>query len=260
MALFNEVFNRASIYDMFFFNVKAVLIYPTLNELKEKNPVLYNNWQHLLTIKLNLQNNFNDEIYQEKAIYYPEFTKIAAITYSSVSKEKNEKGEPMRFFKKIVDKNEFIIIASFIDVLHQLSSDGMKSTPKYFPMLCGHNIINYDIPLLIKRFILYRNKFEVNKQLPFILKNCLDSKPWESTVIDTVNLWKFNGNDYIPLIFIADYLDLKKIVDLDTPNDVSKKYWEIIENNPEEALNYIALQSATQTNFVMQLINELRQL
>lgn len=268
MALFSEVFNRANIYDMLFFNIKAVLIHPTLDDLREKNPVLYKRWRHLYATKyLPAEMNYDlgsehiklveDEIYLEKAIYYPEFSRIIAITYASLT---SENGQPQRFFKKIVNEDEFIVIATFIDVLHQLSSEGVKSTPKYFPMLCGHNIINYDIPLLIKRFVLHRKKFETNKQLPFILKNCLDSKPWESTVVDTVNVWKFNGNDYTPLMLIADYLDLKKTTDLDTLIDVSKNYWKTINENPEQTLEYVALQSATQTNLVMQLINELRQL
>jgi len=42
---------------------------------------------------------------------------------------------------------------------------------------------------------------------------------------------------------------------------VSKNYWELIENGePEDALEYVSLQSATQTNLVIQLVNELRQL
>ena len=94
----------------------------------------------------------------------------------------------------------------------------------------------------------------------FHLKISLNVKPWEANVIDTVSVWKFNGNDYTSLMLIADYLGLKKTVDLNTLPEVSKKYWETVEVNPTEALEYISLQSATQTNLVIQLLNELRQL
>ena len=153
-----------------------------------------------------------------------------------------------------------MVIDTFMDMLHQLSSEGIKSSPKYFPMFCGHNINNYDIPLLIKRHILHRDKFERNKELPFILKNCLNAKPWESGIVDTINVWRFNGNDYMPLMLIADYLELKKTVELKTLADVSRAYWNTVADKPEEALEYVSLQSATQTNLVIQLINELRQL
>lgn len=275
MALFDEVFNKASIYDMLFFNIKAVLEYPTLAELQEKNPIMCERWKYLSKSKYNqeifqikplskivkdledqlqvIQNN----VYEEKAVFYPEFTRIVAITYASLS---SENGQLKRFFGKIVNEDEFLTIDTFIDVLHQLSSEGVKSTPQYFPMFCGHNIINYDIPLLIKRYVLHRDKFKANKQLPLIIKKCLNAKPWEAGVVDTVSAWKFNGNDYSPLMLIADYLGLKKTVDLDILPDVSRTYWNMVADKPEKALEYVSLQSATQTNLVIQLINELRQL
>lgn len=275
MALFDEVFNKASIYDMLFFNIKAVLIHPTLDDLQKKNPVMCERWKYLSKSKYNqeitlitplpriittideqvqlIQNN----VYEEKAIYYPEFSRIVAITYASLYAEK---GQLKRFFKKIVNEDEFMVINTFMDMLHQMSSEGVKSTPSYFPMFCGHNIINYDIPLLIKRYALHRDKFEKNKELPLIIKKCLNAKPWESGVVDTINAWRFNGNDYTPLMLIADYLSLKKTVELDALPDVSRTYWNTVADKPEEALEYVSLQSATQTNLVIQLINELRQL
>ena len=268
MELFEEVFNGASIYDMLFFNIKAVLEHPTLEDLKEKNPALYERWQYLAKTKYNANLVTNtsllEENYQDKAIFYPEFSRIVAITYASVY---FEEGKMKRFFKKIANEDEFNVIAIFADVLYNLSSEGVKSSPPYFPVFCGHNITNYDIPLLIKRFIKYKERFKEKlkaednaKLLPFILKNCLAAKPWEGKIIDTVNVWKFNGNDYTPLMLIADYLGLKKTIELEALPDVSKYYWNNVNDKPEETLEYVSLQSATQTNLVIQLMNELRQL
>ena len=286
MELFVEVFNGASIYDMLFFNIKAVLEHPTLADLQEKNPALCEHWKYLSKSKHNIDivdikpvpdiitdNNgqlqlLQNHMYQEKAIFYPEFSRIVAITYANVY---FGEGKMKRFFKKIANEDEYIVLATFMDVLYQLSSEGVQSNPPYFPNLCGHNVINYDIPLLIKRFLKYKDRFKEKlkpsdesgkptKLLPFNLKNCLAAKPWESKVIDTVNVWKFNGNDYTPLMLIADYLQLKKTVDLDALPDVSRNYWKMVKEKPEEALEYVSLQSATQTNLVIQLINELRQL
>jgi len=283
MELFEQVFNRLSIQDMLFFNIKAVLEYPTLADLQERNPALCERWKYLSKSKYNqeihdikhvpeiitnvdqqvqlIQNN----VYEEKAIFYPEFTRIVAITYASLY---FEEGKLKRYFKKISNEDEYIVIATFIDVLYGVSSEGVKSNPPYFPTLCGHNILNYDIPLLIKRLIKYKERFEANRDttdttkqlLPFILKCCLAAKPWEGKVIDTVNVWRFNGNDYTPLMLIADYLGLKKTVDLDSLPEVSRYYWANVHDKPEETLEYVSLQSATQTNLVIQLMNELRQL
>lgn len=263
--LFEDVFNKAVIYDMFFLNVKAVLIYPTIKELEEKNKPMYERWNYLLKAKYTDipvgqmvdMATYSQKKYEEHAVHYPEYCKIVAITYGTVYVEK---GILKRFFKKITNNDEFIVLATFIDVLHQMSSDGVKSSPQEFPILCGHNIIGYDIPLVIKRFIAYKDKFENNKQIPFILKRALNIKPWESGIIDVVNVWKFNGFEYTPLMLIADYLGLKKTTDLLTNEELSRYYWANIETKPDETLEFISLQSATQTNLVIQLMNELRQL
>ena len=274
MELFDNVFNRIGVYDKFFFSIKAVLIYPTLDDLKEKNPTLFERWKYLSETKYNQKivdvrpvpaiiGNENDKlqliqnnVYEEKAVYYPEFTRIAAITYATLYLED---GKPKRYFKKITNEDECLVIATFLEILQSLSTEGNNSSPKHFAPLCGYNLITYDIPLFIKRFLLYRDKFE-NNTLPLIIKNCLVSKPWEANVIDAVNVWKFNGIDHTPLMLIADHLGLKRTVELDSLQDISKEYWKLVKDTPDKALDYLSLQSATQTNIVIQLMNELSQL
>lgn len=271
--LFDNVFNPQSIYETLFFNVKPVLTYPNLKELEDNDEPIFERWKYLskskygfdLDVTHGVAGTMTDEtpengekIYQDRAVYYPEFTKIVAITYATLYVED---GTLKRYMKKIVDKDEFVVLNTFMDGLRQLSSDGMKATPHYFPTLCGHNVLKHDIPLLIKRFVSHRNNFDEDKKsIPYILKHCLKQKPWESGVIDTANVWKFGGYDNTPLMLIGDFLNLKKSVKLLPLPEVSKKYWETVETNPKEALDFISLQSATQTNFVIQIMNELRQL
>jgi len=47
-------------------------------------------------------------------------------------------------------------------------------------------------------------------------------------------------------------------VDLLSLDEVSKTYWELAKTDTEKALEFISLQSATQTNLVIQLMNILR--
>lgn len=256
--LFDDVFNPQGIHEMLFFNLKSVLIYPTLEELETNNKSLYERWNYLARTKYYadaLGEDHYQTIYEKNAVYYPEFTKIIAITYATVY---IEDGTLKRYMKKIVNEDEYIVLATFIDELHQISSDGSKSSPQFYPILCGHNIISHDIPHLIKKFILYRDRFETNKKIPLILKRSLGIKPWESGVIDIVDLWKFNGYDNMPLMLISDYMGLKKTVDLLPLDEVSRTYWEMVGTDTEKALEFISLQSATQTNLVIQLMNTLR--
>ena len=271
--LFDDVFEKSGIYNTLFFNVKPVLKYRTVEILEKENPSLYERWKYLSKSKYKFDldvihavagpmtdetSEHGEKIYQEHAPYYAEFTKVIAITYAKVYVEN---GTLKRNLKKIANEDEFVVLSTFIDELHRVSRDGAHSTPQFFETLCGHNIISHDIPVLMKKFVEYREKFEDNKQIPLILKKTLSAKPWESGVIDTSEVWKFNGYERTPLMLIADYLGLKKSVDLNSLDEVSRKYWELMEDNkPDEALEYVSLQSATQTNLVIQLVNELRQL
>jgi len=257
MALFDDVFNAKSIYGTLFFNVKSVLIYPTLADLESKNKPLFDRWQQLRMTKYFRVVMSPDELYQEYAPNFPEYTRIVAITYATLY---SENGTLKRFFKKIVNEDEYIVLATFMDVLYELSTAGVQSNPQYFPILCGHDIIGHDIPLLIKRFLANKEKFGAEKQLPYMLKRCLNIKPWEPGVVDILNVWKFNGFENVSLMLIADYMGLKKTVDLLSLPELSKYYWNNVGEKPVETLEHISLQSATQTNLVIQLMNELRHL
>lgn len=257
MALFEEVFKKQSIYDMLFFNVKGVLIHPTLDDLKANDEPMYNHWITIADSKYGVSDKTELELlYLKKAVNFHEYVKVVAITYATLY---NENGQIKRDFKKIVNMNEAIVLETFMTELSYISSAAVKSTPNFFPPLCGHNIINYDIPLLIKRFAVLRDKFNSIDQLPLILKRCLGIKPWESGLIDTVNVWKFNGYENPPLMLIADYMGLKKTVDLLPKPELNEYYWNNIDEDEKKTLNFVSLQSATQTNFVIQLMNELRQ-
>lgn len=260
MALFDEIFNRASIYQMLFFNVKAVLEYPTLSELEKNNKPMYDSWLKIMDGKTkNLdereRNSTFDQLYAKYAVEYPEYSKIVAITYATLY---SENGEMKRDFKNIVNLDESLVINTFFDVLKSLSND-TKTMSNLTASLCGHDIRNYDIPLLIKRHMLKNGK-ESDKELPLILKKILNIKPWENGLVDTSNVWKFSGygdNDN-SLEFISNFLGLKKNMSLLTNDELSKYYWNNIYDKPDEVLKFLGLQSANQTNLVIQLVKELR--
>jgi len=256
--LFDDVFNAQGIHEMLFFNSKTVLTFPTLEQLKKENKAMFERWEYLAKNKHN--NEYPEDtkaqtVYEQNAVKYPEFNEIVAITYARVY---NENNTLKRYMKKIINEDEYIVLSTFLEELYMISTEAIQSTPQFFPILCGHNIISYDIPLLIKKCVQHKDKLE--KGIPLILKRSLGIKPWESGVIDTVDVWKFNGYDRMPLMLIADFMGLKKTVDLLPLDEVSRQYWEIVNEDSEKALEFVSLQSATQTNLVIQLMNGLRQL
>jgi len=265
MELFEHAFSEGSIYDMLFINVKSVLEYPDVEQLRNNKPHLFKQWELLAKTKYHMDTTNTpkeaydillNDVFKKYAVYYPEYSKIVGISYAQVE---NVNNVLKRKFKKIILPDELEIIETFQQVLHQFASAGLNSNPPSLLNLCGHNIINYDIPLYIKRVLNYRTKL-MAKDIPFMFKHHLQSKPWDTNVIDTVNIWKFKGKEYTSLNLIVEYLGLKKTTDLLSMSELSDYYWENIETDPDKVFEAIGLQSATQTNLIIQMINELRTL
>jgi uncharacterized protein YkvS len=179
---------------MLFLNVTNVLEYPSLEKMIESNQGMAKAWLSITN------NDRSNDLFLEKAIDYPEFSKIVAISYGSFYFNDGLQ----RNFKRIVNDNEYLVVSTIIDDLNQL--DSSKKT-----ILCGDNIISNDIPLLIKRFLI--TKSNLDQKLPAMLKNYLMAKPWDSSIIDTRMAWKFNGLNASPnntQELYSNYLGLKK--------------------------------------------------
>lgn len=239
--IYKEIFNASGIYDMLFINVTGVLEYDTLQEMTLSNPEMAKTW-------IKIAGDSTEETYRSLAVDFPEFNKIVAISYGQFYFENGLQ----RNFKRIVNENEYVVLATFFSDLIGLSEN---------KIICGDNVLNYDIPMLIKRFLANRPNFQENEnKLPNLLKNFLKSKPWDSTVIDTRLIWKFNGLNAAPKNtqeLYSNFLGLKKTVELMKPAEISSYYWR---SDNSEKLNVIGLQSATKVNLSMQLMNFLREI
>ena len=247
MEIYKEIFNATSIYDMLFINVTGVLEYPSLSVMLKENESMYNAWVNTS------RGDNSEEYYLKTAIDYPEFTRIIAISYGSFHFDNGLQ----RTFKRIVNENEYLLLATLFD---DLNINANSEKPK--TIICGDNIISNDIPLLIKRFLLHKDKFD-SKTLPDILKKHLMAKSWDSFVIDTRMIWKFNSLLGLPintLELFSNFLSLKKTVDIMKTSEISEYYWNNIENNESAVHSTIQSQSSTKVNLVMQLVNLLREL
>lgn len=267
MELFEATFNPSNIYNMLFINVKSVLEYPSLQLLKNQNPEMYNQWKILSTNKysynideivgnsnIDIDGLIGDSYYLKYGPLYPEFTRIIGTTIGTVTLKN---GEFKRNLKSFANDDESIVLEALMEDLREIGDEVItnKGTPYMF---CGHNIIGFDLPLLFRRYIkLNKDNGEI-KKLPLILKRAIGLKPWECGIIDTINVWKFNGYDLSSLSLISSYLGLKKTVDLIPQDKLSKFYWDNIENDYDKTISDIKLQSATQVNLVIQLMNTLR--
>jgi len=147
-----------------------------------------------------------DAIFTKRSALVPEFAKIVCVSMAFVL----ENGEVKK--QTFKNDNEGILlleVRNLLDRCHKLDF-----------YLCGHNLKNFDIPMLAKRMI-------VNGIMPSKILPSYDTKPWEVKAIDTKEIWQYGAYTSI------GSLDLMcSCLDIPTPKDgeingsmVHEAYW-----------------------------------
>ncbi len=150
---------------------------PQTESLDNLPPELRLLWEEKFnTIKLRMPEKYETETtaeegYKKSAGIYSEFAKVVCISVGFI------------YFK---DKEMYIKVKSFagddeIQLLNDFAAM-MEKQPQYY--LCGHNIKEFDIPFLCRRML-------VNGITIPLSMNVAGKKPWETTFIDTLELWRF---------------------------------------------------------------------
>ena len=147
-----------------------------------------------------------DEVFTKRAALVPEFAKIVCVSVAFVM----ENGEVKK--QSFSGDNEYDLLMEVRILLDRCS--------KLDFYLCGHNLKNFDIPMLAKRMII--NGIRPSKMLP-----SYDTKPWEVKAIDTKEIWQYGAYTAI------GSLDLMcACLDIPTPKDgpinggmVHEAYW-----------------------------------
>jgi predicted PolB exonuclease-like 3'-5' exonuclease len=113
-----------------------------------------------------------DEVFKKRAALVPEFSKIICVSMAFVM----ENGEVKKQTFSGDDEKELLInVRNLLDRCHKLDF-----------YLCGHNLKNFDIPMLAKRMI-------INGIMPSKILPSYDTKPWEVKAIDTKEIWQYGS-------------------------------------------------------------------
>jgi predicted PolB exonuclease-like 3'-5' exonuclease len=158
-----------------------------------------------------------DEIFVKRAALVPEFAKIVCVSVAFVT-----------------DKDEIKSQIFSGDNEYQLLKDCQKLLDRCGKLdfyLCGHNLKNFDIPMLAKRMI-------INGLMPPSLLPSYDTKPWEIKAIDTKEIWQYGAYTSIgSLDLLCTTMDIPTPKDGEVTGDkVHTAYWE--ENKLSEIENY----------------------
>jgi predicted PolB exonuclease-like 3'-5' exonuclease len=176
-----------------------------------------------------------DEVFKKRAALVPEFAKIVCVSVAFVLD--NGETKKQSFFgddeKKLLKE-----VRTLLDRCEKLG---------FF--LCGHNLKNFDIPMLAKRMII--NGVRPSKILP-----SYDTKPWEIKAIDTKEIWQYGSYTSIGSLDL-----LCSCLDIPTPKDgeitganVHTAYWE------EQKIKEIAEYCEKDVNVLIDTIMKLKSL
>jgi 3'-5' exonuclease len=174
--------------------------------------------------------------FSEKAGIYAEFGKIVCISLGYFMKEKNDYTMKV---KCLANDDEKIILHEFTEICN-----------KFFRLptmqFCGHNIREFDIPYICRR------SFVNQINLPNILKDLQNKKPWENPMMDTLQFWKFGEyKSYISVDLLSTILDIESPKNDIDGSDVSQVYWQ--ENDLKRITTYCNKDIVTVGQILMRL-------
>jgi hypothetical protein len=201
-------------------------------EIAEQFEKYYDWFQKRFPEDINLT---KDEVFKKRSALVPEFAKIVCVSMAFVM----ENGEVKKqTFSGDDEKVLLTQVRSLLDRCHKLDF-----------YLCGHNLKNFDIPMLAKRMI-------INGILPSKLLPSYDTKPWEVKAIDTKEIWQYGSYTSI------GSLDLVcSTMGIDTPKDgevtgdkVHHAYWV------EQKLQQISEYCEKDVDVLIQFIKKLKEL
>lgn len=218
------MFTRKELTALLFLDIETITPYKTFKEFSKESPAL----AKLFMEKMVKQNKFeeNDEItFFKHSSLYPEFSKILTISYGLL-KWNDELGGYEKSVKNILDKDEKKLLTRFSTVINKIT----ENYPEF--KFCGHNILGFDIPFLIKRMLI--NDVQLPKKLQIH-----NLKPWESPCVDTMNIWRFGSFEPTSLDVLCNALGIVTPKSEEVNNKlISEIYYSGNENNLKIILDY----------------------
>ncbi len=212
------MYSVSELKQMVFIDIETIRGKKTYNDVITENPALDDYWQTKHTQIREKEplsyGHIEDsaEMYEKMAALYPEWGQIVCISIGQIKFD--EDGNPIKFTtKSFSGLYEKILLEEF----NETASKIMSKYPRM--QWVGHNIKGFDMPYIIKRSLIngvrVPNVFHLQKQ-----------KPWESQLIDTNDVWKFNGWNGARLGLLTEILNIPSPKQDMDGKMVSDVFWE----------------------------------
>lgn len=225
--------NNIQLQDLLVLDIETVSQKKSFDDLDEE-------WQELWARKAGALNNpeiIPSKIYDRAAIY-AEFGKIICIGLGIFH---HQDGEVNLKVKSIFGDDEKLVLQEFAELLNTKFNG-----PKH--MLVAHNGKEFDFPYLCRRMLIN------GINIPSIL-DVAGKKPWETSFIDTMELWKFGDyKNYTSLNVLAKCFGIPSPKDDIDGSMVGHTYWQ--QNDLERIATYCKKDIVTTAQLVVKYRNE----
>ena len=176
-----------------------------------------------------------NKVFIKRTALVPEFAKIICVSFAFVL----DNGDIRKQTFTSDDEGQLLL-----EVQKLLTKCG-----KLDFWLCGHNLKNFDIPMLAKRMI-------INGLLPPSILPSYDTKPWEIKAIDTKEIWQYGAYTSIgSLDLLCSSMDITTSKNGEINGEkVHSEYWE--KGNLEGISKYCE----KDVDVLVQIIKKLKEL
>lgn len=219
-------------------DIETVPLYKNYAEL---NPNLQRLWDKK-SILLDPENHDTESTFAEKAGIYAEFGKIVCIGLGYFVKNTQAASHENSFslkIKSLYGDDEREILNQFGQVCHKFFRNDSKQ-------FCGHNIREFDIPYICRR------SFINQMNLPAILVDLQNKKPWENPMLDTLQFWKFGEyKNFTSIDLLSNVLGIESPKDDIDGGDVADVYWQ--QNDLPRIVKYCNKDIVTIAQVLMRL-------
>jgi 3'-5' exonuclease len=180
------------------------------------------------------ENTTAGEYYPQRAGIMAEFAKVVCISMAYFKKQGNEY---VLRVKSVYGHDEKKLLEDFITTVNQLEAANNKWS------FSGHNIKEFDIPFLCRRFVI--NGLSIPVYLDF-----QNMKPWETNMVDTFQYWRFGDyKHFTSLKLLAAAMNVPSPKDDIDGSMVGGVYWN--ENNLERIAVYCQKDVVTVANIIL---------